>query len=209
MWYSPQIRLIKIFIWILIVAATGEGVMRPLATQTTRFRTPGRCTVYLYYSLRPLPVLFCPVQQYARDRSNRCETGTRKRADNRRAGVLIWNGPEVQGRLAYQLHPLPASPRIIRLPDIRAVSDCLSVEPPQTLCPRLRPLPFRLLMPSVLLTDVRSTPLQPTADIPTSLRFPQTILRATIASRCSKILTCRPSLNSPPTLTGLLILLLT
>lgn len=82
-------------------------------------------------------------KQYARDRSNRCETDTQKRPDNRRAGVLIWNGPEVQGRLAYQLHPLPASPRIIRLPDIRAVSDCLSVELPQTLCPRLRPLPFR------------------------------------------------------------------
>lgn len=81
-------------------------------------------------------------KQYARDRSNRCETDTRKRPDNRRAGVLIWNGPEVQGRLAYQLHPLPASPRIIRLPDIRAVSDCLSVEPPQTLCPRLRPCHF-------------------------------------------------------------------
>lgn len=105
-------------------------------------------------------------------------------------------------------NPITGYPSRVRLSVRRAAADALS--PAQTVA--ISPFDPILPMPSVLLTDDRSTPLQPTADIPTSPCFPQTILRATIASRCSKVLTCRPSLNSansPPTLTGLLILLLT
>lgn len=102
-------------------------------------------------------------------------------------------------------NPITGYPSRVRLSVRRAAADALS--PAQTVA--ISPFDPILLMPSVLLTDDRSTPLQPTADIPTSLCFPQTILRTI---RCSKILTCRPPLNSansPPTLTVLLILLLT